>query len=306
MLSFLLRRLLQLLPVLFGVSTLVFLLLHLVPGDPVDIMLGESSSTADRAELRHSMHLDESIPKQYGLFLGGIIQGDLGKSFLSKRPVAELIRERLLPTFSLAFAAILWALLLAIPLGVLSASFRDSLFDKGVLFYSILGISLPSFWFGPLLVLLFSIKLGWFPVSELQEPSSYVLPSLTLGLSLSAVLTRMTRASMLEVLRQNYITTARSRGLSWAVVHFRHALKNALIPVITIIGLQLGSLLAGTVITETIFDWPGIGELVYRAIQSRDYPLVQGCVLVIALTYVCTNILADIAYTLANPRLELS
>jgi peptide/nickel transport system permease protein len=305
MLIFIGKRLLQLIPVLWGVGSLVFLLLHFVPGDPVDIMLGENALPTNKEALRASLHLDQPLHKQYVIFWKSVLQGDLGTSFLSKKPVAGLIAERLPATFSLALCALAWAVILALPLGVLAASFRRSILDKAVLLYSIIGVSMPSFWFGPLLTLFFAVKLGWFPVSEREGIASYVLPSFTLGLGLSAILTRMTRATMAEALTQDYITTAKSKGLSWFTVHMKHALKNALIPVITLLGLQLGGLLAGTVITETIFDWPGLGELVYRAIQSRDFPLVQGTVLVIATTYVLANTLADIAYSLANPRIEL-
>lgn len=305
MLVFFAKRLLQLIPVLWGVGTLVFLLLHFVPGDPVEIMLGENAQTASKEALRASLHLDRPLSEQYVRFWKSALRGDLGDSFLSKKPVATLIAERFPATLTLALAAMLWAVVIAIPLGVLGAMFKRTLFDRLVLLYSIFGVSLPSFWLGPLLMLFFAVRLGWFPVSEREGLVSYVLPSLALGLGLSAVLTRMTRATMAEVLSQDYITTAKSKGLSWKKVYFKHALKNALIPVITILGLQLGGLLAGAVITETIFDWPGLGELVYRAIQSRDFPLVQGAVLVIAATYVFANALADFAYSLANPRIEL-
>ncbi|MGZ3707065.1 MAG: ABC transporter permease, partial [Bdellovibrionota bacterium] len=207
-------------------------------------------------------------------------------------------------TFKLAFWALICAVLVALPLGVLSASFRDGIFDHLVLAYSMLGAAMPNFWLGPLMMLFFSVKLGWLPVTGNDGPSNYVLPAITLGLGMSCVLTRMVRTTMAEVLKQDYITTARSKGLGWRLIYLKHALKNALIPVITILGLQLGGLLAGAVITETIFDWPGLGELVYRGIQSRDFPLVQGCLLIIAGTYVAANTIADIAYTLANPRIE--
>lgn len=305
MITFIGKRILQLIPVLWGVATLVFLLLHLVPGDPVEIMLGEHAQASNKDALRASLHLDQPISKQYVIFWKSLLHGNLGESFLSKKPVSTLIAERFPATLTLALAALLWAVAIAIPLGVLGAVFQRTLFDRFVLFYSILGVSLPSFWLGPLLMLFFAVKLGWFPVSEKEGWASYVLPSLTLGLGLSAVLTRMTRASMAEVLGSDYITTAKSKGLSAASIYFKHALRNALIPVITILGLQLGGLLAGAVITETIFDWPGLGELVYRAIQSRDFPLVQGAVLVIATTYVFANTLADVAYSLVNPRIEL-
>ncbi|RZA08553.1 MAG: ABC transporter permease [Proteobacteria bacterium] len=304
-LRFLARRCLELIPVLWGVGTLVFFLLHLVPGDPVEIMLGENSLPASRTALRSSLGLDRPILTQYFHFWGGLAKGDLGESLISRKPVASLILERLPATASLTAAALLWALLISLPLGILAAAFRRSALDKAVLLYSILGVSMPSFWIGPLLMLFFAVHLGWLPVSEREGWSSYILPSLTLGLSLSAILARMTRATMVESLSQEYIVTARAKGLGWAAVNLKHALKNAVIPVITLLGLQLGGLLAGAVITETIFDWPGLGELIFRGIQSRDYPLVQGCVLVIATTYVLANTLADIAYTLANPRIEL-
>jgi peptide/nickel transport system permease protein len=302
--GFLLQRLLQILPVLWGVGTLVFLLLHFVPGDPVEIMLGENALPASKDAMRAQLHLDRPLPEQYFLFWKGVAQGDLGRSLLSKRPVLEMISERAGATATLAFAALAWAVAIALPLGALSAAFRESLLDRAVLFFSVLGVAMPSFWLGPLLLLFFSVRLGWFPVGERESLSSYVLPAFTLGLSLACVLTRMTRATMAEVLQQDYITTARAKGLGWPAIYLKHALKNALIPVITLLGLQLGGLLAGTVITETIFDWPGLGELVYRGIQSRDFPLVQGCVLVIAITYVAANTLADLTYSIANPRID--
>lgn len=303
--GFLARRLLQLIPVLWGVGTLVFLLLHLVPGDPVEIMLGENALPAAKESLRASLRLDRPLPEQYASFWAGVLRGDLGESLISRKPVSTLIAERVPATFSLTMAALAWAVAASLPLGVLAAAFRRRFPDRAVLLYSVLGVSVPSFWVGPLLVLIFSLKMGWFPVSEREGALSYVLPALTLGLGLSAVLARMTRATMAEVLTQDYITTARSKGLGPASIYLKHALKNALIPVITLLALQLGGLLAGALITETIFDWPGLGELVFRAIQSRDFPLVQGCVLVIAFVYVTVNTLADIAYTLVNPRIEL-
>jgi len=302
---FLVKRFVQLIPVVWGVGTLVFLLLHLVPGDPVDIMLGESAQQANREALRASLHLDRPLAEQYLIFWKDVFNGSLGTGFISKRPVGHLIAERAPATLMLTLAALAWALVIALPLGVLSAVFREKLFDRIVLFISIFGAAMPNFWLGPLLMLFFAVQLGWLPVSGKGDWSNYVLPSLTLGLGLACVLTRMIRSSMAEVLRQDYITTARSKGLGSFSVNMKHALKNALIPVITVLGLQLGGLLAGTVITETIFDWPGIGELVFRGIQSRDFPVVQGCVLVIAATYVAANTIADIAYTYANPRIEL-
>jgi peptide/nickel transport system permease protein len=304
MLPFLLRRLLQLIPVIWGVGTLVFLLLHIVPGDPVEIMLGDSALAVNKDALRAQLHLDRPLPVQYAIFWKSVATGDLGTSFISKRPVARLVAERAPATFKLAFFALLCAVLLAIPLGVLSACFRDGPLDHLTLAFTMLGAAMPNFWLGPLMMLLFSVKLGWLPVSGNAGPSNYVLPAITLGLGMSCVLTRMVRTTMAEVLKNDYITTARAKGLGWSAIYLKHALKNALIPVITILALQLGGLLAGAVITETIFDWPGLGELVYRGIQGRDFPLVQGCLLVIAATYVAANTIADIAYTFANPRID--
>jgi peptide/nickel transport system permease protein len=304
-LGFLCRRILHTLPALWGIATIVFFLIHLVPGDPVEIMLGENALPSSKENLRAALRLDRPMHEQYVDFWKGLIKADLGNSIISRRPVRELIAERFSATASLALVTVFWTLLLAIPTGLLAAAFRERWPDKLVLLFSIFGVSMPSFWIGPLFMLFFSVHLGLLPVSEKSGWQSFVLPSLTLGIGLFAVMTRMTRASLAETLKQDYITTARSKGLEEKTVLAKHALKNALIPVITIFGLQLGGLLAGTLITETIFDWPGIGELVFRAIQSRDYPLVQGCVLVIATTYVLVNFLADILYSLANPRVEL-
>jgi len=271
----------------------------------VEIMLGENALPSSKEALRASLRLDRPLHEQYLQFWVSLAQGDLGESLISRKPVSALIAERIPATVSLTLFTLTWVVALAIPLGVVAAAFRRTFLDRAVLFFSIFGVSLPSFWIGPLLVLFFSVKLGWLPVSERDGFASYLLPSLTLGLGLAAILARMTRSTMAESLTQDYITTAKSKGLGPLAINMKHALKNALIPVITLLGLQLGGLLAGTLITETIFDWPGIGELVFRAIQSRDFPLVQGCVLVIAFTYVVVNSLADLAYTLANPRIEL-
>jgi ABC-type dipeptide/oligopeptide/nickel transport system permease component len=302
--SFFLRRILQLIPVLWGVGTIVFLLIHLVPGDPVDIMLGENALPASREELRANLGLDRPLPHQYVQFWKSLAMGDLGRSFISRRPVGELIKERLPATLLLALSALSLSVLLALPFGLLAAVFRNRWPDHILLLISILAVAVPSFWLAPLLMIFFSIELGWLPVSEFTGWRSLVLPSVTLGIGMCAVTMRMTRASLDEVLDRDYIRTARAKGLSEWSVFTKHSLKNALIPVITVIGLQLGGLLAGTVITETIFDWPGIGELLFRAIQSRDFPLVQGCVLTIACGYVFASTLADMAYRWANPKVE--
>lgn len=305
MMVFAVKRLLQLIPVLWGVGTLVFFLLHFVPGDPVDIMLGDSALPASKDALREQLGLNAPLGTQYLRFWQGVVRGDLGVSILSQRPVTELIGERLPATFELAGLAILVAISVAVPLGVAAAVWKRTLFDRVAIIVSLLGVSLPTFWLGPLFVLFFSIELGLLPVSERGGWETYILPALTLGISLSAILMRMTRASMLDVLTQDYIQTARAKGIPDLKVYMKHALKNGLIPVITILGLQLGTLMSGAVITETIFDWPGIGELLFRAIQARDYPLVQGCVLTVACVYVFANSAADIAYSIANPQVRL-
>jgi len=291
--------------VIFGVCTLVFLLLHLVPGDPVDAMLGESARPADRAALRASLGLDQPLLEQYTRYLVGLARLDLGQSFQDQRPVSAVLAERLPATLQLAAAALLLALVLAIPLGVLAAKHRGGPIDGAAMGFSMLGISLPNFWLGPLLILVFSLWLGWTPVSGNDGAVSLVLPAITLGTGLAAVLARMVRASVLEVLGEDYIRTARAKGLSEAAVLRRHALRNAWLPVLTLVGLQLGGVLGGAVITETVFAWPGVGSLLVESIQSRDYPVVQGCVLLISVLYVLVNALTDLAYVRVDPRIRL-
>ena len=302
--NYVLRRILLTIPVLFGVSTLVFLFIHLIPGDPVQVMLGESANAADVEALRHHLGLNRPLGEQYLLFWKGVLTGNLGASIHTGQPILRAIAERLPATLELTLAAMGVGLLLAIPLGVISASKQYSLFDNGAMFVALLGISMPHFWLGPLLILLFSVRLNWLPVSGNDTIWHLILPAVTLGTALAAKLTRMTRSSVLEVLREDYVTTARAKGLRESVVIFKHALRNALIPVITILGLQFGALLSGALITETIFAWPGIGRLAITAIQKRDYPLVQGCVLMIAFSYVFVNLLTDLAYAWADPRIR--
>ncbi|KAA6186242.1 ABC transporter permease [Thiohalocapsa marina] len=289
--------------VLFGVCTLVFLLIHLVPGDPVEAMLGESARPADREALRQALGLDLPLAQQYRNYLAGLARLDLGHSLLDQRPVAAVLAERLPATVQLAVTALLLALLLAIPLGVLAARKRGTGVDAGAMLFSLVGVSMPNFWLGPLLILLFSLWLGWLPVSGSDQPGSLVLPAVTLGTALAAILARMVRASVLEVLQEDYIRTARAKGLSESALLWRHALRNALLPVLTLVGLQLGALLGGAVITETVFGWPGLGSLLVESIQARDYPVVQGCVLLISVVYVAVNTATDLAYTLADPRI---
>lgn len=293
-------------PTAIGVATLVFALIHLTPGDPVDAMLGESASPASRAELRAHLGLDEPLSRQYVGFLAGLVRGDLGVSIHSHEPVADLIAEHLPMTALLATAALGLAVLFAIPAGLLAAARAGSKTDRWCLAVSLLGVSIPNFWLGPMLVLAFSIALGVLPVAGSGSASHLLLPAVTLGASLAGVLTRMTRSTVVEVLSQDYIRTARAAGVSEARTLGRHALANALTPLISVIGLQAGSLLAGSVITETIFSWPGIGRLTVDAIRSRDYPVVQGCVLVIAVSYILINLLTDLAYAWADPRLRVT
>lgn len=297
-----LQRLLDTLIVLLGVSTLVFFLTALVPGDPVDVMLGERAAASDREALRSAMGLDRPLLERWWQYLGGVVQGDLGQSLVRSRPVGELIAQRLPATLQMAAAAFAVVLMLALPLGALAAQFRGRALDHAASVFALVGQSIPNFWLGPLLVLLFSISLGWLPVSGAQAPGSVILPALTLGLSMAAVSMRMLRASLLEVASQDYLRTARAKGASpWQVLR-RHALPNALAPVLTLLGLQLGGLLAGAVITEVIFAWPGIGSLLIEAIRQRDYPLIQGVVLVIAVGYVLVNLLTDLLLQWLDPR----
>ncbi|WDT77265.1 MAG: ABC transporter permease [Candidatus Manganitrophus sp.] len=304
MARFLIRRLLWSGPVLLGVLTLVFFLIHLIPGDPIDVMLGERAAEADRAALREALHLDDPILTQYGRFLAGVARGDLGRSLTSQRPVAGLILARYPATLQLAAAALLIALLIALPLGILSAVRPRTAVDAGGLLFSLFGVSMPTFWLGPLLIILFALKLDWLPVSGRHGIASLVLPALTLGLGMSAILVRMTRSSLLEIFPKEFVLTARAKGLPERRVILRHALRNALIPLLTVVGLQIGALLTGSIITETIFSWPGLGRLTIQAIQGRDYPLVQGCILAIALTYLLVNLLIDLLYAAVDPRVQ--
>ena len=304
------RRLLITLPVLWLVVSIVFLLIHLVPGDPVVQMLGEGASGADIQALRHAYGFDQPLPVQYGRYLLGASHGDLGQSLRLREPVMRLVLERYPYTLALAFSALLLGVLGSVPAGVWAATHRDGWQDRIVAVASLTGLSFPNFALGPLLILLFSIKLGWLPVSGSgsgwQFVTHLVLPAVTLGLGLAAVLTRMVRTAVLEELGQDYIRTARAKGLTERAVVYRHALRNALVPVLTVVGLQFGSLLAGAIVTETIFSLPGLGRLTLSAISNRDYALVQGCILAIGLTYVVVNLLTDVLYTVVNPRLRVA
>ncbi len=302
---YLLARLFSAAVVIFGVLCLVFFLIHLVPGDPVEVMLGESARPADREALRAALGLNQPLATQFLHYLNNLLHFDLGTSLHSKRPISEILLERLPATLELSLAALVVAVLIAFPLGVLSAVRKDSVWDHLAMGVSLGGVAIPNFLLGPLLILFFSLWLGWFPVSGREGAGSLVLPALTLGTALAAILSRMLRATLLDVLNEDYIRTARAKGLSPRVVIWKHALRNALLPIITLLGLQLGALLGGAVITEVVFSWPGVGQLVIEAIQRRDYPLVQACVLLISLTYVLVNTLTDVAYGLADPRIRV-
>jgi peptide/nickel transport system permease protein len=305
MLTYILQRLLGALFVIFGVVSIVFLLIHMIPGDPVEIMLGESASTTDREALRVALGLNQPLWVQFQQYLTGLLQFDMGDSIHFRRPVSELLLERLPATGLLAAMTLLITLVLALPLGIIAAVRRDTVWDSGAMTFSMLGVSIPNFWLGPILILVFSLWLGWFPVSGRNGFGSVVLPALTLSTGLIAVLSRMVRSSMLEVLGEDYMRTAKAKGLPPQRVILHHGLRNALLPVITLLGLQLGALLAGAVITETVFSWPGVGLLTIESIQSRDYPVVQACVLLISVTYVLVNLLTDLAYAWIDPRIRL-
>jgi peptide/nickel transport system permease protein len=292
--------------VVFGVLLLTFLLVHLVPGDPVEVMLGESAAPADRESLRAELGLNQPLYQQFGSYLSKLSQGDLGKSIHTQTPIIELINQRYPATLKLTFLSLIIGLLIGIPVGIYAALNNNQWQDWMVMLVSVRLSSMPAFWLGPMLMLIFAVWLGWLPVSGMESRTSIILPAVTLGIGLSAILSRMTRTSLLEVLHEDYIRTARAKGVSEHAVIIRHALRAALLPIITIVGLQMGSLLAGAVITETIFSWDGIGRLLVESIEKRDYPVTQACVLIIALSYVLVNRATDVVYRLADPRVRLA
>jgi len=304
MLRYLSFRLLYTLPVVWLVVSLVFLLIHLVPGDPIQQMLGEGAPAADLQAARHAYGLDVPLGQQYLHYWKGVFEGNLGPSLRFNEGVSQLVAERYPYTVELTLASLLVAILLSIPAGVHSALHRNRWQDRTLSVVSLFGLSFPNFALGPILILIFAIKVGWLPVSGAGGLDHLVLPALTMGGGMAAILTRMVRTSMLEELGQDYIRTARAKGLPERTVIYRHALRNAMIPVLTVLGLQFGALLAGAIVTEIIFSWPGIGRLTVQAIDNRDYPLVQGCILAIGLTYVAVNFLTDLLYSVANPRIR--
>jgi peptide/nickel transport system permease protein len=300
------RRLLAVVPVLFGVTLAVFSMLFLVPGDPVKIMLAEFVTTPDQvARMRAQLHLDEPVLQQYGRFVGNALRGDLGMSIRSRRPVATEIGENLGSTGRLALASMVVAIALGVPLGLIAALGRNSWLDVAAMGVALLGVAMPSFWLGFLLVFVFSLHLGWLPATGGGDLPHLVMPAVALGTIAAAIIARLTRSSMLEVLGQDYVRTARAKGLGGFAVVVRHALRNALIPVVTVFGLQFGNLLAGAVIVETVFSRPGLGRLIVGAILSKDFPLVQGTVLFVATAYVLINVVVDMAYAYVDPRIRI-
>ena len=303
--AYLLSRLLTAVWVMFGVASLVFFILHWVPGDPVEVMLGESAAAADREALRQALGLNLPVVEQWTRFLTNTLRWDLGESLYYQQAVSSLLAQRFAATLELAAAAFLIAVLIALPTGILAAAHRGRAADLTAMGFSLLGVSIPNFWLGPLLVLAFSLGLGWFPVSGRSGLLSLVLPAITLGTGLAAILSRMVRSSLLEVMNEDFIRTARAKGLpSWAV-WLRHGMRNAWLPSLTLLGIQLGALLGGAVITETVFNWPGLGTLLVESSQRRDYPGVQGCVLLIRRCYVALNLRTDLLYARIDPRIRL-
>ena len=304
MLRYLSLRVLYTLPVIWLVVSLVFLLIHLVPGDPIQQMLGEGAPAADIQATRHAYGLDLPLGRQYINYWKGVLRGDLGLSLRYNQNVSRLIAQRYPYTLQLTIAALVVAVLLSIPAGVRSAQRRNLWDDRAISVISLFGLSFPNFALGPVLILFFAIQLGWLPVSGSGSLAHLVLPAITMGGALAAILTRMVRTSMLEELSQDYVRTARAKGLPERTVVYRQALRNAMIPIITVLGLQFGALLAGAIVTETIFSWPGIGRLTIQAISNRDYYLVQGCILAIGPTYIAVNFLTDLLYSAVNPRIR--
>ncbi len=297
-------RLVLALPALWLIVTMVFLLIHIVPGDPVAQMLGDGARADDLQQLRHALKLDQPVRVQYLDYIRGIFHGDLGQSFRFQQPVTRVIADHYAATLQLSLVALAVCALIGIFGGILAAQKRGTATDTTVSVLTLFGLSVPNFALGPVLMLVFAVILGWLPVTGRGGAAYFVLPALTLGAALAAILTRMVRVSVIEELSSDYVRTARAKGLTDSAVLFKHAFRNALIPILTILGLQFGALLAGTIVTETIFSWPGIGRLTVQAINARDYPLLQGCILLIAVTYVFVNLLTDVVYAVVDPRVR--
>ncbi|MPQ76087.1 nickel ABC transporter permease [Hydrogenovibrio sp. JE_KL2] len=306
MIQYLVRLVGSLIFISWVVGSMVFFLIHLVPGDPVEVMLGDWASPADADALRHQLGLDLPLFQQYIHYLTGIVQGDFGQSLFYQQPVSELIANRFPYTLQLALLSLLIAVLIAFPLGIWASIRAGKWPDHLAMTVSLVGVSVPNFWLGPMLILAFSIGLSLLPVSGAEQPFSWVLPAITLGTALAAILARMLRASLLEIYHEDFIRTARAKGLSGTAVYGKHALMNAMLPVITVLGLQLGTLLGGAVITEVVFDWPGLGQLLVESIQRRDYPVVQACILIISMAYILVNGLTEVVYAWLDPRIRLA
>jgi peptide/nickel transport system permease protein len=304
-LGFICRRIIALIPVALGVVIFVALMTRLVPGDPVDVILGDFATLEEKTALRHSLGLDVPVVEQLWTYARHVAKGDLGRSIVYNRPVLDMIGERIGATFELALTALAIALAISLPLGIVSALRKDTWIDYLAMGFAITGVALPGFWLGPMLVLLFSLKLDLLPVSERGDWTSYILPALTMGTVLAAALARMTRNAMLDTMREDYVRTARAKGAGEARVILIHVLRNAALPLVTVLGLQFGVLLTGAIITEKIFDWPGIGSLVLEGILQRDYPVVEGCVLMFSFSYLAVNLLTDILYAVVDPRIKL-
>ncbi len=302
--KYLLRRLLHVVPVLLGVTLITFSLLHLIPGDPAQILAGPDASAADVAAMREAMGLNKPLMVQYLDYLTGLFQGDMGRSMSTGRPVLDELMDRFPNTVILAIAGVGVAVLLGVPVGVVAAIRSRTLVDHGSMIFALLGISAPAFWLGFMLMMIFSVQLGWLPSAGYRTPAHLVLPAFTLGTGAMAIVARMTRSSLLEVLRQDYVNTARAKGLREMVVISKHALRNAMIPTTTVVGLSFGSLLGGAVLTEMVFAWPGLGRLIVYAIGIRDLPVVQGAVLLLALTFVLVNLAVDLIYGVIDPRVR--
>jgi peptide/nickel transport system permease protein len=306
MFIFLIRRLFQIIPVLFGVSFIVFLIMQMVPGDPATLVAGEGATDEKVQLIRHDLGLDQPLYVQYFHYVENLAKGDLGQSIRTGRPVLDEILIRLPITMELAFWSIIITIVLGVIAGIIAATKQNSFSDVGVMITSLIGVSLPNFWLGIILILFFSVKLQWFPVAGWGSFSHVILPAITLGTGGAAIVARMTRASMLEVIRQDYIRTARAKGVQERYIIYKHALKNALIPVVTVVGLQFGALLGGTVITESVFAINGVGRLIVDAIKMRDLPLVQGTILFVSVLFVIVNLLVDVSYRMLNKRVELN
>jgi peptide/nickel transport system permease protein len=303
-LRYVFKRNVMLVPVLFGVTFLVFAIISLTPGDVAAMMLGQGATNESVAALRLEMGLDDPLIVQYGRYLGDLLRGDMGTSYATRKPVAEEIMSRFPNTLRLAFFSILVSIGISIPIGIISAVRQYSLLDNFGMVFALIGISMPSFWLGLILIIVFALTLGWFPSGGADQVKSIVLPALTLGVASTASIARTTRSSMLEVIRQDFIRTAKAKGLGNMVVILKHALKNALIPTLTVIGLEFGELLGGAILTETVFSWPGIGRLMVESIQRKDTPMVLGCIIVFSVAFSVVNLLIDILYAFIDPRIK--